>query len=785
MNRRQPSQASEKRPGLTPFPAHRVEGARAAAENSSTLPCPARPAVPCRGPPRRFTADLNFSVNTCYRSSVSSVSARRLNTSSPADGAGLAADNRWTLLALQLPAQPSNARVKTWRRLQQLGAIPIKHAVYVLPHSAQALEDFAWLRTEIEGVGGQATVFTASAVEDVDDCEIVDQFKAARSAEFKRLLADVAAHRKHARTNREGASLKTVRAFRERLEHERAIDFFAAPGSHEADTAIAALERELRQPAAAATLAATGAPLDRRHYAGRTWVTRPRPGVDRFASAWLIRRFIDSGARFACVLDPAAAPDAIPFDMYESGFRHEGDRCTFEVLALRFHIQDPTVRRLGEIVHNVDLKDDRFRAPQAPTVATLVDGLRASVEDDAALLEQGILLFEALYRGLRPPSPARTPPTPATPMTCHSPLPLVWLALLLSAALDAAAQTRTADELFADQIVEPGLAETERDHSLVAKPELFIQSRFSRGVMKGAEADVNFQMTRIETRWSGRLTERLGAGLEIQFHPALDGAPEELVNDAFVEYYATSRLTVRLGQFIKPFGFDIQQSSADREYPERGIFAGYFFPGQRDRGAMLTWLLGGDSSSTAHTQVYAAVLNGNRFWNDNNDRLDTVLRIRRLIPQRQLAVGASLQIGSQIVPSASDRGNVRIVGLDAQYSVHRVGLRAEWVHGTPPLDAARAGSRVHGCLRPRHVHRWSGGLADRAGDASRPAVYGRFDQLSGDPMTGHRVRAGDIGYRRLLNDSARLSIGYQWKNEPTDNDDAVNARFHVTFGVGF
>ena len=263
-------------------------------------------------------------------------------------------------------------------------------------------------------------------------------------------------------------------------------------------------------------------------------------------------------------------------------------------------------------------------------------------------------------------------------------LPLVWVALFLSAALDAAAQTRTADELFADQIVEPGLAETERDHSLVAKPELFIQSRFSRGVMKGAAADVNFQMTRIETRWSGRLTERLGAGLEIQFHPALDGAPEGLVNDAFVEHYATSRLTVRLGQFIKPFGFDIQQSSADREYPERGIFAGYFFPGQRDRGAMLTWLLGGDSSSTAHTQVYAAVLNGNRFWNDNNDRLDTVLRIRRLIPQRQLAVGASLQIGSQIVPSASDRGNVRIVGLDAQYSVHRVGLRAEWVHGTRP-----------------------------------------------------------------------------------------------------
>ena len=368
-------------------------------------------------------------------------------------------------------------------------------------------------------------------------------------------------------------------------------------------------------------------------------------------------------------------------------------------------------------------------------------------------------------------------------MIGRAPFRLVLLALCVTAGVAPAAQTRTPEELFVDQILEPALAETERERSLEAKPELFIQTRFSRGVMDNAEADVNFQMTRIETRWSGRLTERLGAGLEIQFHPALDGAPEELVNDAFIEYYATSSLTIRFGQFIKPFGFDIQQSSSDREYPERGIFAGYFFPGQRDRGAMLTWRIGDDSAD--HTQIYAAVLNGNRFWNDNNDRLDTVLRIRRLMPTIRLAVGASAQIGSQVVPSPeTDRGNVRLIGLDAQYTLHRLGLRAEWVHGTRPSTLLALHTEFAEAYAPgTSTDGVAASIIMRA--SPHDQVYGRFDQLTGDPVTGHRVRAADVGYRRLLNDAARLAIAYQWKNEPTDNDDAINARFHVTFGVSF
>ena len=105
-------------------------------------------------------------------------------------------------------------------------------------------------------------------------------------------------------------------------------------------------------------------------YRNRLWVTRPRPGVDRFASAWLIRRFIDRDATFAFAAAPDRYPDAVPFDMYQGGgFRHEGDLCTFEVLEDRFGIRDAAVRRIAEIVHDIDLKEDRYKSPHAPTVA--------------------------------------------------------------------------------------------------------------------------------------------------------------------------------------------------------------------------------------------------------------------------------------------------------------------------------------------------------------------------------------------------------------------------------
>lgn len=311
------------------------------------------------------------------------------------------APHRWLLLALQLPASPTSVRVKTWRRLQQLGAVPIKNAVYVLPYSAQAVEDFAWLRTDVLAAGGQATTFAASSMADVEDAALVEQFRAARSDEYAQLLDEVralAGPRRRGRADR--LDLKAVRTLRAQFEQVRSRDFFAAPSARDVEAALAEAERAARPEAAPMRHTRAHRAIDPVAYKGRTWVTRPRPGVDRMACAWLITRFIDAGATFVFADAAADRDDAVAFDMYDDGFRHQDGRCTFEVMQAAFGIDDPAVTHLAELVHDVDLKDDRYRAADAPTVELLVDGLRGATADDQHLLAQGRALFDALYQGM-------------------------------------------------------------------------------------------------------------------------------------------------------------------------------------------------------------------------------------------------------------------------------------------------------------------------------------------------------------------------------------------------
>jgi hypothetical protein len=293
--------------------------------------------------------------------------------------------SRWLLLAHQLPAKPSNARVKTWRRLQEVGAVPVRNSVYVLPNTEACREDFEWIRAEIVALGGGATVFESDAVDRSADLEIEDAFRRARDADYVQLAKD-------AKTIRKTVDRRGIRAVSERLAAIRRIDFFHAAAGDRAADAVAALERQ----AGAAVSKEIPVRTSRSGFVNRRWVTRPRPGVDRMASAWLIRRFIDPDAAFGFVPQPSA--DEVAFDMYTGDFSHLGDKCTFEVLAERFGITDSAVVRLAEIVHDLDMKDNRYSAPEAPAVGRMIDGLRQLHADDAMLLEQGIAMFEALAR---------------------------------------------------------------------------------------------------------------------------------------------------------------------------------------------------------------------------------------------------------------------------------------------------------------------------------------------------------------------------------------------------
>lgn len=336
------------------------------------------------------------------------------------------------------------------------------------------------------------------------------------------------------------------------------------------------------------------------------------------------------------------------------------------------------------------------------------------------------------------------------------------------------------DADYREQIVRPDLAEAERGHELAVAPELFIQSRFQALALDGtspANAPTNFELTRMETRWSGRLSPKVGLGFEIQYHPAPDGSSFEIVNDAFVEYYASDRVSLRIGQFVKPFGFDIQQSSADRESPERGIFAGYFFPGQRDRGAML-------HADLAHgVQVFLGAFNGNRFFTDRDRHVNFNARVRKVFDRLPLAAGISAQVGRQLLPDAVT-GNDRehLLGADVQWAWRRLGVRAELVAGNRPSTLLDLDPDFAPAFRPGA--RSSGGAVfSSVRLTGTDQVYGRYDQFNGDPVFGYDVRAFNFGYLRKVGAYSRVGIDYQFKNRVTANDDSLNSRLQVSWNV--
>jgi hypothetical protein len=328
------------------------------------------------------------------------------------------ADSRWLLLGHQLPTGSSNARVKTWRRLQQVGAVPARNSVYVLPNTDQCREDFEWIRSEIVALGGEATVFAADAISEGGTDDIVLAFRRAREQEYRALKTDIdrllptGKGKRRSGPTRDGQASRTLRGLRGRFSAIERIDFFDAPARSETAASLAALEQAThgrRPPSVAIHI-----PLSPVSFHGRRWVTRHRPGVDRMASAWLIRRFIDPSATFAFTDRPGGAD--VPFDMYTGEFSHHGDSCTFEVLANRFQLKNPAIARVGQIVHDLDMKDTKYDPPEVVAVGRMVEGLRALHANDATLLEQGIAMFDALARSFESDEGTAGTPKPKHPV---------------------------------------------------------------------------------------------------------------------------------------------------------------------------------------------------------------------------------------------------------------------------------------------------------------------------------------------------------------------------------
>ena len=308
----------------------------------------------------------------------------------------------WLLLIHQIPPKPDYLRVKIWRRLQALGAAAVKNSVYVLPPGDETLEDFQWLAREIREGGGEALVCGARLLDGLDDGEVRQLFVAARDADYAQLAGD-ARELLQAAAQMANDELRTRLArLAKRRERIGAIDFFAAPGAEAVDGLLGALGNA-GAPAKEEDMPNLASERPALAPAGTTWVTRRDVRVDRIASAWLIRRFIDPEARFKFVAASGYRPKRGErrFDMFEAEFTHEGDRCTFEVLLRRAGIEDIALAGIAEIVHDLDLKDGKFGRDEAAGLDRLIDGLCLTNDDDEARLVQGNLLFDGLYAALR------------------------------------------------------------------------------------------------------------------------------------------------------------------------------------------------------------------------------------------------------------------------------------------------------------------------------------------------------------------------------------------------
>lgn len=297
------------------------------------------------------------------------------------------------MLLHNIPPKPAYLRVKIWRRLQALGAVAVKNAAYVLPRSEQAHEDLSWVSREIAAGGGEAVLCEAKFVAGLDDAGLRALFDAARNADYAAIAEE--AREAAAQDDAETA----VKRLRKRFDQVAAMDFFRTAGREAAEAALSGLEARMSR--------AKQTPSPKRAEAenmrGRVWVTRKSVFVDRIASAWLIRRFIDPKARFKFVAENDYRPKAgeLRYDMFDAEFTHEGDRCTFEVMAGRFASDDAALRQIAEIVHDIDMKDAKYGRAEAAGVLQTLSGIAEVTADDIERNRRGGEVFEALYRSFK------------------------------------------------------------------------------------------------------------------------------------------------------------------------------------------------------------------------------------------------------------------------------------------------------------------------------------------------------------------------------------------------
>jgi len=310
-------------------------------------------------------------------------------------------DKDWLLLVISLPTSSGTVRMRIWRALKSLGCVALRDGAYLLPAGDERGDLLRELGDECIREGGSAWLMSvqASAGEAAMYRQLFD-----RSEQY----ADLLTAWRDANRTLSRLPVGDLARLRKRLQREidavRAIDFFPTEASMEAEAAWADFSKRidaLLAPDEPHQIAGGIPRLDPAEYRGRTWATRRRLWVDRVASAWLIRRFIDPEARFRWLARPSDCPkSALGFDFDGATFTHVGDRVTFETLLASFGLdQDAALARLGTIVHALDVGGEPV--PEASGFEAVVAGARERIDDDDALLAEMSSVLDSLYAHFR------------------------------------------------------------------------------------------------------------------------------------------------------------------------------------------------------------------------------------------------------------------------------------------------------------------------------------------------------------------------------------------------
>jgi hypothetical protein len=278
--------------------------------------------------------------------------------------------------------------------VQRLGAIAIGNSGYLLPNDSTNQERYEWLAATVRKYGGEVSVLRIESIDNISFAQLAERFTDARTDSYKALIRHLLKYIATPPDRR--PPIQSLR-LRNRFEEIVAMDFFENPLRRRAEELIERMEE--RDAKSRSETEETR--LRIRDFSRTTWVTRPRPGIDRCASAWLIRNFVDKKARFVFASEEQKPKGAVAFDMYKGRFGHRGDDCTFETLEKVFHIRDSRVRAIGQMVHDADLFDNKFGRKEGYGIDAVMKGWGCQRSlTDKELIERGISLVDGVYRSL-------------------------------------------------------------------------------------------------------------------------------------------------------------------------------------------------------------------------------------------------------------------------------------------------------------------------------------------------------------------------------------------------